>query len=261
VGHIRLGELPRTRKWQHVIALIECGAGAIQLAQATLAAAEEGLRQAGTDPGVVETFWLLTRLPLAAQSADFAGGLRHCGLNVADAPGLMEIVGALTDALDATMPNNKGRSDLGEMAQAAAAEALTRVVGTKTKSLYGSSPEEVRKAFGDLATVRNFSVFGRAFFARFTYKCIDYFLSRAWAQHVGEGRRFPTLARVAHFSEALEIHCHEAARIVEDYAGEWFSKTNWEQGGIPRSRTVRFTAHAMRKLIDELKRGAQSHVQ
>ena len=40
MGHIRLGDLPRTRKWQQVVALLEVGAGAAQLANATISAAE-----------------------------------------------------------------------------------------------------------------------------------------------------------------------------------------------------------------------------
>lgn len=39
MGHTRLGELPRTRKWQQVVALIEGGAGTWQVANATMAAA------------------------------------------------------------------------------------------------------------------------------------------------------------------------------------------------------------------------------
>lgn len=260
MGHIRLGDLPRTHKWDQVVAFIEGGADATQLAQATIDATEMGLVTAGKDPGVIEAFWLLTNLPIAAKCEDFADGLRHYGLRVGDAPGLMEIVGAVTDALDAKRPNNQGRTDLGEMAQMAAAEALTRVVGDQTSSLYGSNAEDVQRAFKKLGTVRQFSRFGRAFFVRFTYKCLDYFLSRTWSQHVGLGRRFTTLAQFATFTEALETHCHEAARIVEDYSGEWFAKTNWDQGGIPRSSAAKFTAHAMEKLTDELKRGAPANV-
>ncbi|HEY7312719.1 MAG TPA: hypothetical protein VH643_25365, partial [Gemmataceae bacterium] len=112
MGHIRLGALPRTRKWSQVVGLIEGGAGTAQIANATINAAEKGLRSAAKEDGVVETIWLLTKLPLAARSEDFAQALHDCGLSVSDAPGLMDIVGAVTDAIDARMPNCKGRTDL-----------------------------------------------------------------------------------------------------------------------------------------------------
>lgn len=116
MGHTRLGEIPRTRKWQQVIAFMEGGAGAAQLANATLSAAENGLKLATEDKGLVETIWLLTQLPLAARTDDFTGTLRKAGLNISDSPSLMEIVGALSDAIDARLSNNNGRTDLGEMA-------------------------------------------------------------------------------------------------------------------------------------------------
>jgi hypothetical protein len=257
MGHIRLGSLPRTRKWQQVVGLIQGGARVAQVAVATIAAAEKALGRAADDPGVVETVWLLTQLPLAARAGDFPAALRDCGLPVSDSPGLMEVVGALSDALDAQMPNGVGRTDLGEMAQMAAAEVLTEVIGARTRGLFGTSPADVQKALADLATVKQFGTVARGFFARFTNKCLGYFLSRVLADQVGEGRRFATLAQQAEFSKALKSHCNEAAVIVERFSGEWFSKANWVEGGISRKAAAAFTAVAMRKLVEELTQGAR----
>jgi hypothetical protein len=259
MGHIRLGDLPRTRKWSQVVGLIEGGAGMVQVASATINAADKGLGVAAKDKGVVETIWLLCQLPLAARSDNFAQALRDCGLSVSDSPGLMEIVGAVADAIDAKMPNCKGRTDLGEMAQMAAAETLTEVIGARTRSLFGTTPEDVQQAFSKLATSKQFSVFAKDFFARFTHKCMNYFLSRALADHVGEGLRFTTLSQQAEFIKALETHCKEAARIVEEFSGGWFSKKNWETGGeISQQDIAAFTGYAMTKLTSELKQGARS---
>ena len=82
MGHIRLGNLPRTRKWQQVVALIEGGAGTAQIANATITAAEHGIKLAAEDKGLVETIWLLTQLPLAAKSEDFGRALQSVGLDV-----------------------------------------------------------------------------------------------------------------------------------------------------------------------------------
>jgi hypothetical protein len=259
MDHIRLGDLPRTRKWTQVVGLIQGGAGTGQVANATINAAEGGLGIAAKDTGVVETIWLLTKLPLAAQSENFAAALRDCGLSVSDTPSLVEIVGAMTDAVDAKMPNNKGRTDLGEMAQMAAAETLTEVIGGRTKSLFGTTPEDVQQAFSKLATNKQFSIFAKDFFARFTNKCMNYFLSRALAHQVGEGQRFTTLSQQAEFSQALETHSREAAKIVEEFSGGWFSKKNWDtRGAISREDIAAFTGYAMTKLVAELKQGARS---
>ncbi len=136
MGHIQLGRLPRTRKWTQVVGLIAGGAGTIQVANATISAAESGLSFAAKDHGVIETIYLLIHLPLAARTGQFVEAIRQHGLDVSDSPGLMEIVGAVTEAIDAQMPNCKGRTDLGEMAQMSAVETLTEVIGGRVHGLF-----------------------------------------------------------------------------------------------------------------------------
>lgn len=258
MGHVRLGNLPRTRKWRDVVGLIQGGAGTAQLANATITAAEDGFKLAAEDKGLVETLWLLTQLPLAARTQDFAGSLRKAGLNVSDSPSLMEVVGAMSDAVDHRLSNNGGRTDLGEMAQMAAAETISREIGGRTQSLFGTTAADVQSAFAQLGTSKQFSGFARQFFARLTNKCLDYFLSRAMAHHVGEGKQFATLAQQSEFSRALDTHCREASKIVEVFSGGWFSKTNWEQKGIPRENAAGFAHVAFKKIVAELKEGARS---
>lgn len=258
MGHIRLGNLPRTRKWQQVVALIEGGAGTAQIANATITAAKKGLKLAAEDKGLVETIWLLTQLPLAARSDNFAQALQSTGLDVSDSPSLMEVIGAFSDAIDKKLANNGGRTDLGEMAQMAASETMAEIIGSRTQSLFGTTPDDVKNAFSKLATNKQFSIFARDFFSRLTNKCLDYFVSRAVAHHVGEGRRFRTLAQQGEFTKALGTHSREASRIVEDFSGGWFSKTNWEKKGISRQDAAGFAHVAMKKIVAELKEGART---
>ena len=258
MGHIRLGNLPRTRKWQQVVALIEGGAHASQIANATISAAENALTQAAKDKGLVETVWLLTKLPLAAKSTDFAQQLQSSGLVVSNSPSLIEVISAFSSAVDRTMANNGGRTDLGEMAQMAASETVTEIIGNSTQSLFGTTPEDVRNAFSKISTNQQFGFFARDFFARLTNKCLDYFLSRAAHHHIGEGRRFRTLAQHGEFTKALATHCKEASKIVGDFSGGWFAKTTWEKGGISRQDAEGFAHVAMTKIMAELKEGARS---
>jgi len=60
MGHIRLGRLPRTRKWQAVVALLGGDAPLADIAAASAAAAQSGLRFAHADPALAHSFWLLT---------------------------------------------------------------------------------------------------------------------------------------------------------------------------------------------------------
>jgi hypothetical protein len=259
MGHIRLGYMPRTREWTEVVQLLVQGASANQVAVAAIRAVEDGLKQAASDAGVVATVRLLLMIPHAARNDPFSDSLAACSVRVPSDPSFMDVLGGFSDALDAAMPNNRGRTDLGEMAQMAAAETLAATVGAESTSLYGASPDAVRQAFAGLATVNRFGLFARMFFARFTFKTLDYFLSRAAADHVGEGRRFTTLDTYAEFSGALELHCKEAARYVEQFSGEWASRENYETGGTFGGDLVpRFIGGAMNKLVNEFKRGVNT---
>jgi hypothetical protein len=257
MGHTRLGELPRTRKWLEVIGLLAIGAHVSQVANAVIRAAERGLNLGAEHKALVEAFWLLTQLPAAARSSNFVAALRDRGLKVSDHPGLMDLAGAVSEAVDARIPNNVGRTDLGEMAQASASECLVERLTPKMRGLFGASPEDLRRGLAQLATVKSFGSFTRQFYARLTEKLIQYYVSRTTANHVGNSLRFPTLAAKAAFDSALSLHCSQASRIVETFAGEWFSKTTWEKNGISRDDARGFTHVAMAKIVAELKAGAK----
>ena len=55
------------------------------------------------------------------------------------------------------------------------------------------------------------------------------------------------------FNEAVDQYGREASRIVEDFAGAWYSKRRWK-GGV--DQTEGLAAVAMRKVADELRRAS-----
>ena len=250
MGHIRLGRLPRTRKWKGVVDLLAAGAETAQIAAATLDASKRGLKDAARDPALVHSFWLLSQIPLSARNEQFLGSLNKVGVLVTAYPTLMELVGGFSDAVDDHVYRTGGRSDLGEMAQMAAAESLTRVLGERTVSLFESTPEDVRRELASLATPANFSHLARDFFARLTERYLTYFLSRELSnqrQSVDANREF---------RNALSLHCRQASKIVEKFAADWFSKANYRSGITPR-KAAGFVAHAMTKLGAEIQQGAE----
>ncbi|MBN2566024.1 MAG: hypothetical protein JXB46_09980 [Candidatus Eisenbacteria bacterium] len=254
MGHLRLGDLPRARRWDQVVKLISTDGDAAQIAAASLVAAEAGFRQAASDSGVARVVWLLSQLPLAARDPDYVQRLSALGVNAGEAPGLIELVGAFTEAIDTNIGRWGERTDLGEMAQMAAVETLTSILGQRTQSLFGVSSEDVRRELARLATTKQFGILAREFFARLTRRYLTFFLSRELSNHVGGYRRFANIGEHREFDQALDLHCHQASRIVEEFAGGWFSKTNWEQGLTPEN-VSRFTAVALKKLRAELRRG------
>jgi hypothetical protein len=111
MGHVRLGRLGKSRKWRQVVELLVKGADAAEIAAASTDAAEHALGTAAKDPVLVHAFWLLTQIPLAARTADFAATLRRLGLPVEDRPTLMDVVGAFSEAVDRHARVTGGRTD------------------------------------------------------------------------------------------------------------------------------------------------------
>ncbi|MBI3184681.1 MAG: hypothetical protein HYZ28_21300 [Myxococcales bacterium] len=253
MGQHLLPNLPRTRKWNEVVELIKSDAEVQAVAAAAFEAAHLGLEEAARDPALAKATWLLTQLPLAARAADYLARLRELGLTTREAPSVMELVGAFSDAVDAHLRGTGGRTDLGEMAQMAAAETLTASLAQRTQSLFGSTAADVKRELAALATPKQFGDLSRDFFANLTRRYLASFLGRELSNHVGAGRRFANLAEHTEFNAALDHHCQQAARIVQDFAGTWFSKTNFE-GGITPEKAQGFVHVALKKLRTELRK-------
>ncbi|MBY0457880.1 MAG: hypothetical protein K2V38_11120, partial [Gemmataceae bacterium] len=186
----------------------------------------------------------------------FAAALRELGLVVPDAPGLLDVSVAYSTAVDAQLARGRNRTDLAELAQLAGVETINTTVGPKAASLFGTGPDEVRAAFAALATPAQFGEFGRRFFATFTFKSLDYFVSRALPDETGAGKRFPTVAAQHKFTEALRTHCRQASEIVATFGKEWFDKHKFRTAGdIDREATKGFLGYAVgAKLTGELRR-------
>ena len=255
--HIRLGDLPHKRNWEQVVALLDVGAGPSQIASATITAAQRGLKLAMKDPRLAETVWLLSQLPGAAASGNFSENLRSLGFDVNDAPGLVELTGAFSDALDARMAGKRGETDFGEMAQMAAVETIFNLVGGQRPNIVELTSADVQYEISKMRTTSGFGALAGQFLARLAYKTLDYFLSRTFAQHIGEGKRFPTVRQKRQYAKSLEHRCIEAALAVEAFSGAWFSRTIKEKGSVSKEDAASFVRSAMTKMVAELKSGGQ----
>lgn len=252
MGHIRLGTLPDTTRWRRVVGLIAEGGSVALVATATSEAAQQGLDQAQNDPGLCHTVWLLSKLALAARNDDFGVALEAAGLPSPAQPTLFDIAGGFADAMDAHFRQVGGRTDIGEMAQLSAIETLTALVGERSKSLFGTTAAEVRNAVYDFSTQKGFSKLAHDFFARFTQRFLTYHLGRELSNHVGGNGRFADPGEHTDFVKKLAAHCREAAVIVREFSGGWYSKANFEDG-ISQQKARNFVNYALTKLRNEIK--------
>jgi hypothetical protein len=258
MGHQRLGTLPRSKLWRDVVQLIEHRAEVEAIAAAASHAAEQSMIDAAGDVAVQYAFYLLAKIPLAAQEHDFEAVLRGHGIPVQNGPMLTDIISGLMTAIDVRTMRASSRSDYGELAQLSAAEAMQAVIGEEAE-LFGLDARATKAIIAGFATVKQFAVLARDFFARLTRRHLSYYLSRELSQHVGPGRRFTSVRELRLFEDALMLHCREATRVIKEYSGEWLSKQNFE-GGIDPAKAGRFVSYASKKIRDELRHRRNAHV-
>ena len=254
MGHNRLGTLPRTEKWNHVVSLLAGGADLEEVAAASADAAERGLERAAKDEGLARSFWLLTQIFQAARQSNFSERLWELGLSVSGKPTLFEIASAFARAVDDHVREHGRRSDIGEMAQHAATETLTSLAGRELSSLFGATSGEVQDALAKLGGSNRFSVVTRDFFSRLTNRSLSYYLSRELSKHVGPNKRFAGIAEHGEFNAALDLHCRETSRIIKEFSEDWLGQRLREQRSISEQETKSFTHIAFRKLRAELRK-------
>jgi len=263
VGHTRLGQLPKSRSWNQVVeSLTGSGLGQYAVsgsasrvsivAALTLKAARTMLAKASDDAGVRYTFYLLTQLVLASRRPDWRAALEQHGIALSDQSSVFDLTAEVQGAIDRHIDGTSGgATDLSEMAQRAVGEALTSLLFAQTPSMFGDTDaNDLKNALRALSTKKGFGQLGQKFFASFVARFLNFHLSRATAAELG-APRLQNLGYIGEFNEALATHCEESARIVRDFCGDWYSKTEYEQG-IDLANSSNFLAVAVRKLRSEL---------
>jgi len=157
---------------------------------------------------------------------------------------------SLQAAIDDRVREHGGATDVSEMAQQAAGEALASLTRGKTETLFGGGREELLGALRGLSTSNGFGALGQRFFGCFIARLLNFYLSRATAAGVGSAP-LPDTGAISQFNDTLRLHCDQSARVVRDFCGGWLSKTEYEQGITPRN-TAGFLRIALRKLRDEI---------
>ncbi len=267
MGHTRLGAIPKTKRFVQVVAAMTgagggaSGGGSEQeerrdgllpddvpyIARQVLKATEDGLIAAVKDEGLRHTVYLLTQIVLASRMENWQEPLKQAGIDLPSNATPFDLTSEVQRAIDRHLTARSAVTDVSEIAQQAAGEALLTLTTSKADTLFGA---DLQPALRALSTKAGFSNLGQQFFSQFMYRYLNFYLSRVTAKYTG-GERLPTVGELARFNKTLEAHCFQSAYIVHDFCGGWYSKTNFEQG-INQHNTSNFLRIALQKLRREL---------
>lgn len=261
MGHTRLGQIPKTSKWTQVVSLFVKTEDKEQpyitpsdvkvIAQQAITAAEGGLAKAIKDDGLIFSFYLLAQIALAARYADWQERLSREGIRLSHDSKVLDLTAEVQNSIDDFLLKKTRPTDISEMAQQALGETLTKATGQRTLSVFQGNMYELQSVLRQFSTRDGFAELGQTFFSGFIFRFLNFFLSRVTAANLGR-LKVRSVAQISEFNNALRRHCYQSALLVRDFCGEWFSKTEYQEG-INFDNTSRFVAVALKKIQAEIK--------
>lgn len=255
MGHLRLGRLPKTLQWQGVIGLMTQSPDDVtSIARATSVAADARLRTLARDPVLASSFWLLTRLTAASRESDFIGALSQIGLAEPSAESALGFVSQVTEHVRTDVMEHPESGPFGEIASLAFRRALLETVAQHSRSMFGTSVEDLQHALRSHSTAGQFGDLAQRFFGDYLARTLKFFVEKELSNTVRADAQLATIEDSTRFSEELDIFARQSAHIMEEFASDWFSKHNWEaRGAISSEEAEAFVAIAIRKLRTELR--------
>ena len=240
-----------------MVELLQSDAPIDEIASAAADASDLNLSRASGDPLFQFITGLLVNSPHKARSPDYADFMFSLGMESNEVSTVPALLAGLSSAIDRAGFELGMGSDAGEMAKAALLESLSSQLQGRMPGFLETTATDVRQALAYFSSGKNFAILARDFFARLTHRSLDYYLSREFANHTGEGQRFETDADRVAFQNDLAVHTFEASKIVEEFAGGWYGKTIWQKQDLSQEAINRFTSYAFKKLRSELGRKRQ----
>jgi len=254
MGHIRIGKLPKIRGWKQVIALLDSSdSSSSQIAAATAKAAKDFFSQKRSDPALAFSYWLLTQITSRAKRENYLEEIKKIGLDVSKSKNAFDFLGRITDFTRTQIKLRGETFPISEFAQLSLREVLTETIGQQSQTLFGTSQEDVILACNKYSRPNQFAKLARLYFAKVLNRVLQFFISKESPNRIGPQRKFKDISDLSRFNLALEAYCYQSAKIVEQFAGGWYSKRNW-QGEILERDAKGFVSVAMEKLRAEIAR-------
>lgn len=254
MGHERVGVLPKTREWRHLVHQIAATADTPDavpaLAAATLLKVRQRFDRIHTDSGFQAAFGfilsLVTPQPRSQPSEDI-----FSPIDLSTDPSPLRLAGQLRSWVD----SHADSLEYAELGKRAAADVIA--FWTMERSRQGDLFDSTETASHVWAGARNAGAFSdlcRVFFGKFTERYLKYFLDReASAQLPTVEARERFAASLEQHIEALARHSFETTKITQSFAAGWYN--NHARQSQPSPDAVRaFLAFAMGKLRQELLR-------
>lgn len=254
LGHIRLGRLPKTRKWRSVFEVLEMGnADPAAVAVSVAVAAERDFADLHATPGVVgDGLWVISLLGDFSRSAEARDALMHLGMQESSFSSPSRLISSLPTRAQLGEATAAG-AVFDQMADLSLKAAIGRHFSGGMLPLFGSSTDEVHDRCQELGSSPTYAQVARDFLGEFMSRVVRYAVDREASNFLGSSDAWSTAGDLLALGDRLDTYCRDSSRIVQDFADGWHSKAKYHTAeGVTREASRRFAAHALTKLRMEL---------
>ncbi len=259
MGHTRIGRLNRSQKWKDVVASFCLGAGTEQVSKMVLDAASEGFNfeNVTQDAAYQKSVELLVQMGIAAQSGDFLGHMRNCGIELSEAPSTQELIAKLGEAVDdAAWQNYSVKNEIGEFAKLALCNAVSQCAeNERSQDIPGLIERPDISVFNSFGTRANFSEMNQSFISQVTARSIKSYLAQIVPNLAGVEQRVSSIHEITVAYKALEQYCYETAKVHRVYATEWLGKHQYQLKDMNEITMKKHANFMVMKMLRALKYG------
>lgn len=253
MGHIRVGRLPKTKKWTQVVEAIKADERHLsRIANATIEATGRDISSLSNEPSVYYPFFILSQIISKVDSENFVEALSELGIASRKISSTLEFINQTSEFIQKKIRKDGNPKELiSEVALNSFTEVLTRVSIGETQSIFGSSFEDVRKTIRKYKSPEGFAELARIYFSSFLNRFLQYYLSRETSNLISPKHGFQNIGHLNSFDESIKTYSFQSSKVIEDFAGGWFSKKKW-LGELNENEIKSFLYVAFKKLKAEL---------
>jgi hypothetical protein len=260
MGHERVGFLPKTKKWEAIVAgigMFTTDADTIsEIAAATNKNVRSRFKVIGSDEGVVSAFKYLVLVSFATKQENSIEFLNEKGIFLSKEFDFFDLGITAKQYLEKHL-ETKEYSTLATQSLMDTISDWFQKNESQQTSMFSSSENPLEK-WKKASTGEGFCELSRSFFSNFTRRYLEYFLEReaAWSlKNVEERKRFKE--NLKSLINEVSLHAFETAKITESFSAGWFKKNVKDK--VPSDKKIQgFVDYSFRKINSELLREENS---
>ncbi len=253
MGHIRLGIIPKTRRWSSIIAqLDDANIPTVDIANSILNNVKDVLEGESAQSCVEYCVWLFSQLALSSKRKDFFEDISSLGINVDENTSAVEFLAKVSQLSGRKLADIRPHSAINNISSLALRETLTKVVGCQTNTLFGNNMENIQESLKKYSTQKQFSNLLHMFFSSFLERTLNFVLDKELSNHMGYEKRFSSITEIESFKGDISTFAGQTTRIIDTFSGGWYSNKIWKQGNISTKDASGFAFVALKKLRSDL---------